>query len=233
VGVLVTGLADLDAEGVRRTVLALLTSLALVGAAGCDPLEEPPSGYAPGAEPSHLAAQDPTQTKQALDALTVAAWGSMAHYSRDRFPHWVSQGHGCDTRDVVLQRQGQGVVSTPECGVTAGTWFSAYDGKTVTDPHSVDIDHMVPLANAWRTGAAGWTDDKRSQFANDLTRPQLLAVTLSSNRSKGDQDPSQWKPPNQDFWCAYAEDWVAVKSYWKLTVTAQEKDALLVMLETC
>jgi Protein of unknown function (DUF1524) len=232
--VLATGLADLDAGQVRRSLLAVLTSLALVGAAGCDPLDEPPSGYGPpDSQSSHAAVQDPTQTKQALEELTVAPWGSMAHYSRDRFPHWVSQGHGCDTRDVVLQKQGQSVVTTPECGVTSGTWFSAYDGKTVSDPHSVDIDHMVPLANAWRTGASQWTDDKRSEFANDLTRPQLLAVTLSSNRSKGDQDPSQWKPPREAFWCTYAEDWVAVKSYWRLTVTAEEKGALLIMLETC
>ncbi len=49
-----------------------------------------------------------------------------------------------------------------------GTWFSAYDGKTVTDPQDIDIDHMVPLANAWRTGAASWTDEQREEFANDL-----------------------------------------------------------------
>ena len=82
---------------------------------------------------------------------------------------------------------------------------------------------MVPLANAWRTGAADWTDAQRSDFANDLTRPQLLAVSLSTNRSKGDQDPSEWKPPRRSYWCVYAQRWVAVKDYWKLRVTAAEK----------
>ena len=74
----------------------------------------------------------------------------------------------------MLKRDGTGVKADAECKITSGTWFSAYDGKTVTDPQDLDIDHMVPLANAWRTGASDWTDEKREQFANDLTRPQLL-----------------------------------------------------------
>jgi len=87
--------------------------------------------------------------------------------------------------------------------------------------------------DAWRSGASKWTDEQRTQFANDLARPQLLAVSLSQNRSKGDQDPSQWKPPNYAYWCTYAERWIAVKVYWKLTVTQAEKIALGDMLGTC
>ena len=83
------------------------------------------------------------------------------------------------------------------------------------------------------TGAASWTDQRREAFANDLTRPQLLAVSASSNRSKGDQDPSQWKPPSRDFWCTYAQDWVQVKYHYQLTVTLAEKGALTDMLGTC
>ena len=92
---------------------------------------------------------------------------------------------------------------------------------------------MVPLANAWRSGAKNWTDNQREQFANDLTRPQLLAVDASDNRAKGDQDPAQWKPPNQAFWCAYATNWITVKAHWQLTVTTAEKAALRGMLGTC
>ena len=83
------------------------------------------------------------------------------------------------------------------------------------------------------TGADTWDDDKRGDFANDLERPQLLAVTASSNRSKGDQDPSQWKPPSHAYWCTYAERWISVKAYWKLTVSQAEKTALGDMLGTC
>jgi hypothetical protein len=91
----------------------------------------------------------------------------------------------------------------------------------------------VPLANAWRTGAAGWEDERRADFANDLDTPQLIAVSASSNRAKGDQDPSQWRPPERAYWCRYAHDWVAVKHHWQLWVTQDEKDALAEMLDTC
>jgi hypothetical protein len=170
--------------------------------------------------------------RTALTSLKVADWHAMTGYSRERFPHWRSVGAGCDVRDAVLARDGTGVTKIG-CNVTAGTWTSVYDGQTLTALDKVDIDHMVPLANAWRSGADKWTDDKRADFANDLDRPQLRAVSATSNRSKGDQDPSQWKPPNAFFWCEYAKDWITVKSYWQLSVTKNEKDALTAMLGTC
>ncbi|MFG2037983.1 HNH endonuclease family protein [Dactylosporangium sp. NPDC048998] len=169
----------------------------------------------------------------ALDALTVATAGPMTGYSRDKFTHWIGQGSGCDTRDVVLKRDGKNVKASADCKITAGSWHSPYDDKDLTDPHALDIDHMVPLAAAWRSGAAKWTDGQRKEFANDLTRPQLFAVSLQSNRAKGDQDPSTWKPPSHDYWCTYAQSWVTVKAYYKLTVTQAEKTALADMLATC
>ena len=167
-----------------------------------------------------------------LDKLTVAKAASMTGYSREKFPHWRSTGNNCDVRDSVLKRDGT-KVKLSGCNVVAGTWKSIYDGKTVTSPTQVDIDHLVPLANAWRSGAASWTTDKRGDFANDLDDPQLVAVSASSNRSKGDQDPSTWKPTDSSSWCEYAEDWIAVKAHWKLSVTTAEKSALADMLEKC
>jgi hypothetical protein len=167
-----------------------------------------------------------------LASLTIATQHAMTGYSRDRFPHWRKAGANCDVRDSVLKRDGKDV-KLDGCNVTAGSWYSWYDSKTYTDLTKVDIDHMVPLANAWRSGADKWTDDKRSDFANDMERPQLFAVAASANRSKGDQDPSTWKPPTHDVWCKYAEDWIAVKAYWKLSITAKERDALSEMLATC
>ncbi len=157
----------------------------------------------------------------------------MAGYSRTKFHIWAEQGGGCNTRDEVLKRDGQGVTTTATCKITHGTWVSPYNSRQYTNPQQLDIDHLVPLANAWRSGAKNWTDNQREQFANDLTRPQLLAVDLTDNRAKGDQDPSQWKPPNRGFWCRYAQNWVTVKAYWRLTVTASEKQALADMLGTC
>jgi len=215
----------------RRARVALLALAAVLALTACDPatIGSPQSTGAPAGNPGGNAGDSLAQ----LNALTVAASQSMTGYSRDRFPHWISQGEGCDTRDVVLKRDGKGVTVAAGCKITSGTWLSPYNNKTYTDPQKLDIDHLVPLAAAWRAGANKWTDDQREGFANDLTRPQLYAVDLSDNRSKGDQDPSTWKPPNHDFWCTYAQSWVTVKSYYKLAVTSAEKTALQDMLGTC
>lgn len=207
-------------SGYRPAAAALAAVLAL-GGAGCVPAAD----RAP-------AAADPAISRQQLDELTVARPASMRGYSRARFPHWTSTGENCDVRDTVLRRDGQ-QIELNGCNVVDGQWLSQYDGETVTEPELIDIDHMVPLANAWRSGAAEWNDEQREQFANDLTRPQLIAVTRSSNRSKGDQNPAEWTPPAHSYWCRYAQDWIAVKHYWKLSVTSAEKTALREMLETC
>lgn len=227
----------------KAVLLALALATVLTGAGSCEVSSTPgaaaPSsstagngGASTGATKSP-AAGNPGAATAALEQLTVTAAGSMAGYSREKFTHWISQGNSCDTREAVLKRDGKGVQADADCKVTAGTWYSPYDDKTLTDPKALDIDHMVPLAAGWRSGANKWTDEQRKQFANDMTRPQLFAVSLQSNRSKGDQDPSTWKPPNKAYWCTYAQDWVTVKSFYKLTVTAAEKSALTDMLTTC
>jgi len=207
-----------------RTPTPLAVALAAALLAGCTPLVEP------NATPTSLA---PSAARQQLHALPVAPQQSMAGYGRARFPLWNDQGNSCDTREVVLKRDGVDVRTNTRCHPLSGTWLSPYDNKQFTNPESVDIDHMVPLANAWRSGANKWTDSRRSGFANDLVRPELLAVSAASNRAKGDQDPSQWKPPNHGYWCRYATAWVAVKSYWQLSATLAEKVALADMLGTC
>jgi Protein of unknown function (DUF1524) len=175
---------------------------------------------------------DPSETRSRLEKLVVAPPASMRGYSRARFPHWLETGDNCDRRDTVLRRDGE-QIRLRGCNVVGGRWFSPYDGKQLTRPSKVDVDHVVPLANAWRSGAADWTDERRGEFANDLDSPELLAVSASANRSKGDQDPAQWKPPRRETWCQYAQDWIGVKSHWRLSVTAAEKDALIDMLEIC
>lgn len=87
-----------------------------------------------------------------LNSLTVKAEGSMSGYTRDLFPHWISQGGGCDTRQVVLKRDADSY--SGDCPVTSGKWYSYYDGVTLTSPSDLDIDHVVPLAEAWRSGAS-------------------------------------------------------------------------------
>ncbi|SFW50064.1 HNH endonuclease family protein [Amycolatopsis australiensis] len=171
--------------------------------------------------------------RKQLDELTVAPRTSMDGYSREKFPHWDSQGGGCDTREVVLKRDGKDVRTDKDCRPVSGTWTSVYDDETWTKPTDVDIDHMVPLGQAWASGAKTWTTEKREQFANDLTRPQLFAVTDNVNQQKSDKAPDQWKPPLVSFWCTYATDWIVVKHYYGLTVTQAEKTALTDMLGRC
>ncbi|MER7463771.1 HNH endonuclease family protein [Streptomyces sp. NPDC097981] len=168
-----------------------------------------------------------------LAALKVAPPGTMAGYSRAKFTHWAEQGNKCDTREVVLKRDGKDVVQDSECKAVSGTWRSLYDGTVVTDASKMDIDHIVPLAEGWRSGAAGWDAAQRKAFANDLTHPQLLSVTAAANRSKGDQSPDLWQPPDKSSWCQYGRAWTTVKSAYGLTVTEPEKKMLSTMLDTC
>lgn len=180
-----------------------------------------------------VASPPPTQPTPELASLTIAPAGTMSGYSRDRFPHWAGNGDSCDTREIVLQRQGTAVARDTKCRATSGKWLSLYDSVEIADATKVDIDHMVPLAEAWRSGAAKWNDERRKAFANDLSHPQLFAVTAASNRSKGDQDPAEWKPPTKTYWCTYAKNYVTVKVAYQLTIDQKEHDALASMLTTC
>jgi hypothetical protein len=174
-----------------------------------------------------------TTAKSELASLTVKADGSQTGYSRDKFPHWIDQGSSCNTREVVLKRDGTNVHTGSDCAATSGSWFSPYDGETWTAASDVDIDHVVPLADAWRTGASSWTTAQRQAYANDLTDPQLIAVTDNVNQEKGDKSPDQWKPPLTSYWCTYAKMWTAVKYKFKLTINTAEKTALTDMLGRC
>jgi hypothetical protein len=225
---------SLTSKRSRAALIAFALAAVLSGGAKCEAgaTGDPGTGST-GAAGTGTNLGSASDSLDQLNSLKVGASGSMSGYSRDRFPHWISQGNGCDTRDVVLKRDGKNVKATADCKITGGSWLSPYDQKTHTDAKELDIDHVVPLAAAWRSGANKWTDDQRQQFANDLTRPQLLAVSLSTNRSKGDQDPSTWKPPSHDFWCEYAQRWITVKVYWQLTITQDEQRALKDMLGTC
>jgi hypothetical protein len=211
------------ATTVAATVLAAL--------AACQPVDDTSTGT--GGDTGKPQTNSAGTASKQLDALTVTDAGSMSGYSRDKFKTWDSQGGGCDTRETVLKRDGHDVKTTTGCKIVSGTWKSPYNGKTYTNPRDLDIDHLVPLGNAWISGAKDWTASQREDFANDLKDPQLLAVDLSDNRSKGDDSPADWRPPDHDYWCTYATDWISVKTTWNLTVTSDEKSALDDMLHAC
>lgn len=156
-------------------------------------------------------------------------------YRRDLFPTWLDlDGNGCDTRDDVLAAESEIPATRSGCNVISGRWVSIYDERVEVDPTRLDIDHLVPLAEAWRSGAAAWTAERRARFANHVDAPDhLIAVTASSNRSKGDRPPNEWRPPAEASWCRYATSWVQIKIEWQLHASTRERDALGTMLETC
>ena len=155
-------------------------------------------------------------------------------YDRALFKHWSdADKDGCDTRAEVLIEEA--IVKPkigPKCKLTGGKWISAYDGKTVTNASKLDVDHLVPLAEAWRSGAWKWTAAQRQVFANDLENSEaLIAVTRSTNRSKGDKDPSLWMPAKNQ--CIYIQNWISVKIKYSLTADPQEAEKLNSLVSTC
>ena len=165
--------------------------------------------------------------------LTIAL-DQIGGYSRNLFKHWIDgDKDGCNTRYEVLIAE---AIVKPKvgarCYLTGGRWRSSYDGKIFTNPTGLDIDHMVPLAEAWRSGAWAWTATQRMDFANDLEDPRsLLAVTARLNRSKGDLDVAGWLPTRAQ--CKYISNWIAVKWRFDLTVDPIEGEFLKTKIASC
>ncbi|MBO8196235.1 HNH endonuclease [Streptomyces oryzae] len=222
----------------HRTALTLYARrrwsalLAVLAAAVCGLLVALTLGASPAAAepPTPPSASEATTM---LGEITEKGEGSMDGYSREKFPHWIDQGDSCDTREAVLKRDGDGVETGSDCYPTKGSWTSPYDGETWTKPSDIDIDHVVPLAEAWRSGASSWTQDKRQELANNLKIAQLLAVTDNVNQEKGDKDPAEWMPSKSGYHCTYARMWIWVKHTYDMTADSEEKTALKKALGTC
>lgn len=167
-----------------------------------------------------------------VDRLEVAPETNHDTYVREAFGSGWRVEDGCDTRARVLIYQSlvEPDVSG-DCNVTRGEWDSWFDGVTLTDPAGIDIDHVVPLAEAWASGADGWSDGQRLEFANDTSG--LVAATAKVNRSKSDQDPSEWMPPADDAHCRYTAAWVTHKHAWGLTADPAEHQQLAAVLDDC
>ncbi|PRY02333.1 HNH endonuclease family protein [Allonocardiopsis opalescens] len=181
------------------------------------------------------AAAETIPLHQAVERVPEAA-EDRTGYDRDQFRHWIDADRdGCSTRAEVLIDE---AVTPPEisgrCTVGTGEWFSYYDGETWTAPLDLDIDHMVPLAEAWDSGASQWTAAQRRDYANDLGDERaLVAVTDNVNQGKADQDPAEWLPPVEEVRCRYLTEWVAVKLRWGLTADQAERMALAAQAARC
>jgi hypothetical protein len=157
-------------------------------------------------------------------------------YDRDLFADWYdADRNGCNTRKEVLIAESLDPVTIgPKCAISGGRWFSIYDNVETTDASKFDIDHMVPLKEAWDSGAWNWNADQRKRFSNDLDQPFfLIAVSASSNRSKSDRDPAEWMPPNASYHCEYVRIWIEIKRIWDLSVDQNEHNYLAQKLASC
>ncbi|MGW1836335.1 HNH endonuclease family protein [Streptomyces sp. BBFR2] len=200
------------------SVLALVGTVALTGAT---------AEAAPPSPPSAATA------RTYLAEIKEQPEGSSDGYSRDKFPHWITQEGACNTREVVLKRDGTDVKTDDKCAAVSGTWVSPYDDAKWTQSSDLDIDHVVPLSEAWKSGASAWTTAHRQEFANDLTHSQLVAVTDNLNQAKGDKDPAKWLPPKTSYQCEYARMWIWVKHVYALTADSAEKATLTKLLDGC
>ena len=159
-----------------------------------------------------------------------------AAYDRNEYKHWVDEdGDGQDTRQEALIAESLvGVTFDDKGKVDAGLWVGPYTSFVTRDPRTLDVDHLVPLKEAHRSGAANWTPQRREAYANDvIDNNHLIAVWNSANRSKSDKDPADWMPPNRAYWCEYLDEWIAVKRKWELSMDQQEADAIKTGLAVC
>ena len=167
----------------------------------------------------------------AVSEPTVMSPAGLA-YKRSYFKLWTTQD-GCSTRELVLIAEAFGGTRSG-CSMSGASWLSAYDGVSTSNPGSFDIDHMVPLKEAWLSGAAAWSPARRTAFANDIGWDQsLIAVSARSNRQKSDRDPARWMPDSAGYACAYIEVWVGVKFRWDLSMDQVERAAVDSVLAGC
>ncbi|HEX7307842.1 HNH endonuclease family protein [Lentzea sp.] len=210
---------------------------------GCSAL---PLATSPGATGSQLdrvpaGTLDVATARTSLAALKVATPGRLDGYVRDcddgkacvfGQPWFDADGDGCDQRSQVLARDLTNVERKPgRCGVQSGTLDDPYTGTQISRTSKIQIDHVVPLAEMWRSGAAAWAPEQRVAAANDLRN--LVAVSGKANQSKSDKTPDEWMPPNSGYACSYGRMYVTVKTAYGLTVAPAERTALENALASC
>ena len=207
------------------------------------PVSPPTPTVAPTWTPTVAVIPIPTPTisssaSTVILQLAIAPGKTGIPYDRSEWKHWIDADEDCqDTRHETLLAESVIAVEFKDsrrCEIATGRWTDAYTGSVATNPRGLDVDHMVPLANAHRSGGYAWEEGRKRRYANDLIYAgHLIAVSASTNRSKGSKGPEEWRPPNRDYWCQYALDWITIKREWDLTATEEEAYALSEMLGTC
>ena len=199
---------------------------------------EPQSVATAPAEPPASASLAPSTEGETLVIRVAEPQSDIPAYDRKDWRHWIDEDGDCQNarQEALIAESETDVIfaDSDECRVIRVNLTGPYTGERFGDASDMDIDHMVPLANAHRSGGWNWSKERKAQFANDLSYPNhLIAVQSSANRSKGSKGPEDWKPPRSEYWCQYATDWVVIKQSWELTATRREANTLRDMLAGC
>ena len=238
-----------------------LGSLVFVGSAYIRAVQaEPPNATG---TPLTLPDPTPTPTPitpplEGIKGLVIEPEHNADDYDRALFPHWgeamlslhsnelddegqltsIHWTEICSVREKVLYDE---IISSPKnqyrhdpaCALD-GVWHSGYDAVHTIDTTELDIDHVVPLREAWESGAWAWDAETRELFANYLRDDDhLIAVTASSNRAKGAKDPAEWLPSSPHGVCDYIKWWTDIKRKWLLSVDQAEADAIEEVWKAC
>lgn len=204
------------------------------------PVETPPVETPRATSPVEPTPSEPAPPSVAAQVVPKATPrdDEVSAYDRKEWPHWIDADGDCqDTRTEVLIAESLVPVTftdAKKCEVAGGSWRCPYTDRTFSDPRQLDVDHMVPLAEAYRSGGAHWTKQQRTDYANDLGDPDhLVAVYKGANRSKGAKTIAQWLPEEPGERCHYVEVWMHVKTRWKLRIDEAEHAAADLYLSTC
>ncbi len=225
-----------QAYRLRRIMTALIVFSAIIASLATHPSFQQVALTPPDA-PMDTSIKASGDAAEALENLPIKGRAAKTGYARTQFGDGWQSVAGCDTRNIILNRDLLDVRVDDTCRVLSGTLNDPYTGNIIiftrgeSSSQAVQIDHVVALSNAWQTGAQGLTPVQRVTLANDPL--ELLAVDGASNQQKSDGDAATWLPPNKSFRCQYVARQIAVKLKYQLWVTSAEKDAMTRVLRDC
>jgi len=159
--------------------------------------------------------------KKTILALILLPTFSFADYERKNWKHWSDlDKDGLNTRQEILLR---------DFDKQNNYWITPYLKKEVRDAGSIDIDHIVPLQEAYLSGGKDWSKEKKEKFAND--EENLTVSYLSANRKKGSKDIANWLPTFNKCW--YIEKFTKIKEKYQLTFDKKEKKVIKEYKKIC
>ena len=152
------------------------------------------------------------------------AYTRIAHFGA-----WINDPNddNCyNTRGRVLLRDSKIPVQAStenHCKVQSGLWLDPYTSAKIKDASEIQIDHVVPLKNAYVSGAYRWSRSSRCHYANYTgNKYHLLSVSGTQNMSKGDRSPAYYLPPTVAYRCEYMKTWLKIKLIWGLNMSLDE-----------